>query len=151
MLVPAYTNGTQLKDLYLYVATNSDLHSREEEFWCEPRKNLDGLSSERTPGKAAYRRVTNPRTGLIREQWETHDAYALVHGSLASLGVLPSGGAASTVPPTALAAEQQQQMTRERWHEVCQALAVPGLVSVIEEAFAGTVPVQSISRPPPCV
>jgi hypothetical protein len=54
--------------------------------------------------------VANPRTGVTHERWETAGAATLIRETLAALGV---------------------EQLPVRWEEVCQALAVPKLSSVM--------------------
>ena len=110
------------REMYIYVAEKSDLNTRDECIWCEPRLGQSGdaegplaLGDEpgKTIGRLTYRRVLNPRTGITNEQWDNYKGAALIAGVLRVLEV---------------------EYNEERWEDVCRALAVPKLTLCYADA-----------------
>lgn len=118
--------------LYLYVAEKSDLHTRDECIWCEPRAGGEGSptssGSDEFVAKLTYTRVLNPRTGVVNERWENRGGLKLIDLVLDVLEVDNSAA---------------------KWTEVCQALAAPKLALCYADAAIDGVKVKETRPAPP--
>ena len=124
--------------MYLFVAEKSDLNSRDECIWCEPRAggeggpaDLDSGASDTNLnliGKLTYNRVLNPRTGITNEHWENRGGLKLIDAVLSVL---------------------EEDNSAAKWTEVCQALAAPKLALCYADAAIDGVKVKETRPAPP--
>jgi hypothetical protein len=116
--------------MYLYVAEKSDLNSRDECIWFETRSGGESspTSGEDKTGKLTYNRVTNPRTGIMNENWENRGGLKLIDAVLEVL---------------------EEENSAAKWTDVCQALAAPKLALCYADAAVDGVKVKETHPKPP--
>lgn len=115
--------------MYLYVAEKSDLNSRVECIWFESRYGGESSpTAEDKKGKLTYYRATNPRTGVMNENWDNRGGLRLIDAVLQVL---------------------EEENCAAKWTEVCQALAAPKLALCYADAAVDGVKVKETHPAPP--
>lgn len=125
--------------LYLYVSEKSDLNTRDECIWCEPRAGGEAsptssaavANSDAFIAKLTYTRVLNPRTGVTNERWENRGGLKLIDSLLNEL---------------------EEENSAAKWTEVCRALATPKLgLCYADAAIDGVKVKETRPAPPPSI